>query len=349
MPFAIEKFGSISLQDPFFTSLKQDYGEFSEWFQRKKDSSAFVYRNDSGIIEGFLYMKRESDALSDIAPPRPPANRLKVGTFKIDAHGTRLGERFVKKIFDCAFSINAEEVYLTIFAKHEQLMSLLTTYGFAPVGEKVTANGKEYVLLKVLTEVKGNSLLDYPIISPTGHNKWLLSIYPDYHTRLFPDSILQTESSSIVKDVSPTNSIHKIYLAKMDGMPSIKQGDVLVIYRTKEKGRSGYYTSVASTLCVVEEFRDIRSFSSLQEFLQYSSSYSIFSVGELTDMWRTKKYPYIVKFLYNVSLSHRLNRKELLEKVGLDENSYFGFMCITDEQFRKICSIGKVNGRLIIN
>jgi len=41
-----------------------------------------------------------------------------------------------------------------------------------------------------------------------------------------------TESPDIVKDVSHTNSIHKIYLTKMQGTEQLKRGDLLVIYRT---------------------------------------------------------------------------------------------------------------------
>lgn len=43
-------------------------------------------------------MKNEDEALLDITPNMPEAKRLKVGTFKIDAHNTKLGERFVKKL-----------------------------------------------------------------------------------------------------------------------------------------------------------------------------------------------------------------------------------------------------------
>ena len=39
----------------------------------------------------------------------PEAKRLKVGTFKIDAHNTKLGERFVKKIVDKAIFDKVED------------------------------------------------------------------------------------------------------------------------------------------------------------------------------------------------------------------------------------------------
>lgn len=43
-------------------------------------------------------MKHETEELNDINPPMPAASRLKVGTFKIDAHNTKLGEHFIKRL-----------------------------------------------------------------------------------------------------------------------------------------------------------------------------------------------------------------------------------------------------------
>ena len=48
---------------------------------------------------------------------------------------------------------------------------------------------------------------------------------------MFPDSILVTEDKSIITDVSYKNSIHKIYVCRMDGIEYLKQGDILVLYR----------------------------------------------------------------------------------------------------------------------
>src|SRR3712207_7909254 len=78
------------------------------------------------------------------SPNRPACNRLKVGTFKIDAHNTKLGERFVKKIMDAALYMKADEIYVTIFAKHHGLIKILQRYGFNEEGKK----GEELVLVK---------------------------------------------------------------------------------------------------------------------------------------------------------------------------------------------------------
>ena len=99
----LRKFSTINLDDAFFDSLKIDYPEFVDWFQRKSvaGKSAFVQYDSDGHLQGFLFLKDESKEVDDkITPLMVQKIRLKVGTFKIEAHNTRLGEKFIKKIMD---------------------------------------------------------------------------------------------------------------------------------------------------------------------------------------------------------------------------------------------------------
>ena len=120
--------------------------------------------------------------------------------------------RFVKKIFDFAVAQDTQFIYVTVFEQHEPLIKLLETYGFAPYGIKTTPNGDEQVLLKSFVQIKGSPTYDYPIIN-TRSNKWIISVYDKYHTGLFPDSRLNTESPDLIGDLSFTNSIHKVYIS----------------------------------------------------------------------------------------------------------------------------------------
>lgn len=98
----LERFKDIGFEDPFFDSLKADYSEFAEWFKKKGDHQAFTFRNGAGLLDGFLYLKVEDEPILDTIPPFPHSRQLKIGTFKANPHGTRLGERFIKKAFDVA-------------------------------------------------------------------------------------------------------------------------------------------------------------------------------------------------------------------------------------------------------
>ena len=89
MHMTLNRFKDIDLSDPFFDSLKSDYAEFSGWFAKKADNQAYVFPSGTGGLDGFLYVKIEEGAVDDVTPALPPARRLKVGTFKINAHGTK--------------------------------------------------------------------------------------------------------------------------------------------------------------------------------------------------------------------------------------------------------------------
>lgn len=343
------KFKDIDLKDPFFDSLKENYSEFPIWFNKKADERAYIFKNDIDLIDGFLYHKIETETVHDVSPPLVPKRRVKIGTFKINAHGTRLGERFIKKSLDYALLENAEEVYVTIFPEHDSLINTFKSYGFNEVGIKSTPNGDEVVLLKEMGVLHGDVKLNYPYVDYDSR-KFLLSLYPQWHTRLLPDSILKTEvPDAIVKDISHTNSIHKIYLTKMRGTEYLKRGDILVIYRTTDDRGPAFYRSVATSICIVEEKRDINSFSSEAEFIKYSSSYSIFSEKELKSFYRTKTYPTIIKFCYNSALTKRVTRGQMIENIGINADQYWGFFQLTDQQFDAIMEKGKLNESLIIN
>lgn len=318
-----ENFSDIDPADPFFDSLKLDYGDgFSKWFERKSLSRevALIFRDVNQELVGFLYTKIEHESLEDIEPTLPAKPRLKIGTLKILPHGTRLGERFIKKAIDRAYNEGVEEIYVTVFPKHEALVTLFKKYGFQQCGMK----GEELVLLKKLRVLSDGILTNYPLIDTTNKNVFMLGIQPKFHTRLFPDSRLINESPDLITDVSHTNSIHKIYLAAMKGMEEISTGDIIVIYRTNDGQGAAHFRSVATSICVVEEYRDINTFGSLNEFLTYCSAYSVFTRQELERFWRQKKYPHILKFTYNMSLTRRPNRSQLLDN-GIMQEGYAGF------------------------
>jgi hypothetical protein len=331
------QFKSLPISDRFFDSLKADYAEFESWYTKKGDNTAFVFTNpDTEQIDGFLYVKVEHGAVNDVTPPLPDRKWLKVGTFKVNPHGTRLGERFIKRCFDVAISNDCDSLYVTIFEKHSALVSLFKRFGFKLEGIKKTANGEELVLCRILTENGFAASADYPCIPYDPKRIFALSIYPQWHSRLLPDSLLKTETASaVIEDTSHTNSIDKIYLTAMKGVETLATGDTLVIYRTKDNG-SAHYTSVVTTVCVVQGISHISSFETSQAFVDHCLPYSIFDANELNSFYNTKKYPWLIHFTYNLALTKRINRKALIEDIGLDPSIYWGFFQISREQFINI-------------
>ncbi|WP_187647749.1 N-acetyltransferase [Nitrosophilus labii] len=342
----VKKFSEIDLNDPFFDSLKRDYSDFPEWFKRKakEGAKAFILNRDDGSLQAFLYLKEE-DTVNDVYPPLPNGKKIKIGTFKVDPHGTRLGERFLKIAIDYAYENNARCLYVTTYKeKHPQLVKLFEEFGLKYYGSK----GQESVFVKEMFKLEGNLTERYPLVEIKDETKiYVLGIYPEYHTRLFPDSKLKTENSDeIIRDISHTNGIFKNYIAKIHGLQKLKPGDVLVIYRTKDKGRqSARYSSVLTSLCVVLEKKHQDEFRDFSDFYIYCKPYSVFTRNELMYQYKTgdKK---VVRMTYNVAFKKRLIKEYIEKNFGIP--NYWGFFEIPKEFLKQIIIDANVDERLII-
>lgn len=349
-------FRDINLDDDFFSSLKLDYSHgFIDWFNKKANNTsekAYVLYEDSGNIDGFLYLKIEDGEIIDTTPKIKKGKHLKIGTFKFTPKGTLRGQRFLKKIFDNALSYKVDDIYVTVFEKQKYLINLFKMYGFNECAVKESENGSEIVLLKDMKPhtSTGDILADYPKFPfMTNQKKYILSIYPKYHSILFPDSILSNESADILEDISHTNSIRKVYICRMRDAIKLKPYDIIVIYRTSDHEGPARYRSVATSICIVENIKTIADFPSEESFIDYCKKYSVFTEEELIDFYKNKKYPFIITFTYNLALPKRPNRASLIDKVGIDSDAYWGILNISDEQFIKIINLSEADESIIIN
>ncbi|POG06793.1 acetyltransferase [Pseudomonas putida] len=344
------KFGDIDLSDDFFSTLKEDYSEFESWFESKADAHAYVFYNSRKRLDGFLYVKREDDTSdATIAPPLPAGTALKIGTLKINAHGTKLGERFLKKAFDHAMIESSDFMYVTIFDKHTKLIGLMERYGFERHGNKKTNNGIESVYVRKLKSITGDVVKDFPHFSISDRKHYLLAIYPKYHSSFLPDSILNNESHDIVQDVSHTNSIHKVYISGINRTKSMKPGDIVAIYRTSDGKGKAHFRSVLSSIGVVEEVRQIKSFPSESQFIKYTKPYSIFTTDQLKEYFTNKKKSYIIKFTYSAALKKRIIRGRLIEECKISTRTRWDFVPLSETQIRWIAEKGEINESLIID
>lgn len=342
-----KQFANIDLNDVFFDTLKADYPGFEAWFERKKNEEAYVLYNENSLLDAFLYVKTEDGPVTDVTPAIEAKKVLKIGTLKVNAHGTNLGERFIKKALDAAIFYEVDGVYVTIFAKHEALVELLKKYGFTQRAVKESKCGTEYVLWKSLKEMSGNFLADYPRLSQKGKKKYILSVKPQYHTDLFPDSILRTERFDAIQDVSHTNSIHKYFVS---GAPVsvLNPGDLIVVYRTTDIAGKANYRSVVTSICVVEGLVAKRQFDNEDHFVEYCRKRSVYSEEELRMLYRKNKRLNVIKMTYNIALRKRLIRKKLIEELGI-QSEHWAFFEINDRQFDSILMAGDSHESLVID
>ncbi len=351
-------FGEINLSDTFFDSFKEDYKGFDKWFLKRSDEIAYITTNKGNILS-FLFLKVEGkeENFSDITPIFPPKKRLKIGTFKVISNGVRLGERFIKIIFDNAIQYKVDEIYVTIFNKREEqkrLIGLLEDWGFVLYGAKTTENGTELVYVRDFSPKfdRLNSKLTFPFIS-RNTNIYMIPIYPDYHTELLPDSILTTESPyDFVENQPHRNAISKVYISRSFER-EINKGDIIVFYRTAAKNRSAYYSSVITTIAIAEG--NIIDIFDEKDFVLKCRKRSIFSDEELRKYWNwNPKYrPFIINFLYTHSFptGKRINRQRLLELgvISGTKDELRGLKRISKEQFELILKETETNESLIID
>lgn len=343
------RFGELSLGDNFFDSLKRDYTDFEKWYLKKYDDYAYVTTNKTnGKLLSFLYLKieNENEIYADIEPIFKPKKRLKIGTFKVISNGFRLGERFLKIIFDNAIKSKVSEVYVTVFnhdSEQARLVELLKKWGFFYWGKK----GEEEVYVRNMEHPEAATCLHhrFPYISRKSRT-CIVPIYPEYHTELLPDSILNNESPSSFEENMPhRNCIEKAYVSRAySNIP--KSGDNLIFYRT-----GGYFKGVVTTIGVV---CDVRSqFQDEKDFVKYCTKVSVFPENKLLEFWRYKQgVPiHVIRFLYSYSFPRRINMAKLIN-LGIlrgSDDPPRGFRTISLSQFSMILRETKSDESFIID
>jgi len=334
-------FGNIDLNDSFFDSFKRDYVGFDKWFNKKCDKIAYICQ-EAGTILGFLYLKIEDETenYSSISPIFKPKRRLKIGTFKVEATGFRLGERFLKIIFDNALKNNVDEIYTTMFderAELNALADLLTRWGFKKHGQKITESGKEDVFVKSMDKYYPNLSVkqNYPNILYK-RQKFILPIFDKYHTSLLPDSKLNNErEEDFLKNDPHKYALQKVYISWAPEK-NINSGDFLLFYRPGAEGSNKKYTSVVTTLGIIDEV--INGFNNKEEYLKHCQNRSVFTNEELEGFWQKHRDKLmIIKFIYVESLEKKLTLDYLWEKRILSfPNGPRPFFRLTNEQFNDI-------------
>jgi hypothetical protein len=341
-----EYFGNINVKDDFFDSFRRDYPGFDSWFARKSDEIAYVCRSETNAVIGFLYIKKEdeNENYSDISPPFDRRKRLKIGTFKVVANGHKIGERFLKIIFDNSLLQGCNETYVTLYQNTDdqvRLKSLLMEWGFVEYGQKRSGMELETVLVRAFSSAVNSDdpKVTYLFLRKTAR-KFIVPIYPDYHTELLPDSILRTESPADFLDSKPNrNAISKVYISRSLNR-DLSRGDIIVFYRTASGG-AGYHTSVATSLGVVEEVHN--PVTSKDELIRLCRKRSVFSDADLAAHWDWNRNlrPFVVNFLYVATFPHRLNLKALIEN-GIIKEAPRGFERIGDREFDLLCRLSKI-------
>src|SRR5690606_14122259 len=190
-------------------------------------------------LTAFLYIKVEDETenYSEIKPVFTKKKRLKIGTLKVISNGYKIGERFLKIVFDNAIQYKVDEIYVTVFDKRPeqgQLIEMLKGWGFVEHGIKTTKNGDEIVLTrpfgKTLPIDINKPKLSFPLFARETR-EYINKIEPQYHPESFPDSLNTREDAKKDTENEPhRNRIGKVYISHSQDR-HLQPGDIIIIYR----------------------------------------------------------------------------------------------------------------------
>lgn len=361
--FERKKFSDCSLEDRFFDSLKEDYPEFCDWFSKKADAGeeAFVFGDDMGIC-AFVYLKEnENEEIKLVDRVLPKQNRIKIGTLKLEERqqGQRLGEGAIGIVLWKWQESNVDEIYLTVYDYHKELIALIEKFGFVCAGE-LPKYGTPTINHKELLYIKNKKSLDYsnphksfPYLSPDFTSAGVLPIYDYYHDRLLPYSELKNTSQEFW-DEAAGNGITKMFIGSPNQIGGLCEGSPIFMYRKcTEKGVPATYksciTSFATITKIIVVKKQYRYLINENEYKRLCGNKTIFSSEELKRIYMTSRPNLVVfEFVYNGFFGRGNNvvHKRLKEN-NLFETYPYGIRYSLDD-FSKIIEMGGKNVQNII-
>lgn len=300
--FEYRKFSQINLNDPFFDTLKMDYPEFeSSWFPKgvRENREALVFSDDTGL-GAFIALKDENEPIVLQETTLPAKPRIKISTLRLAERfrGQRLGEGALGLILWNWQRTKKDEVYLTVFPQHTDLIAQVERFGFVAVG---TNPRGEIVYIRSRRAIDfSDPYKSFPFISPSFGKGGYLIIEDSYHDTLFPYSDLQNVFQERL-ETDAANGISKVYIGQL-WQPHYSIGEPVFIYR-KHMGSSGKrYRSCLTSFCVITGViavkRDYRPQCSFEEFCHLIGNKSIFTSSELADKYNNDRNVTVIQMLY---------------------------------------------------
>jgi hypothetical protein len=350
--FHWQKFSAVDLNDCFFDSLKSDYPEFVDWFQKKQklDQSSLVY-NDADGIGAFLYLKRENIdgdnsplIVNDEVLPDTP--RLKIGTLRLAERirKQRLGEGALGVALWYWRETKCDEIYVTVFDKHTELINLFERFGFFNIGkndrgESVYLKSKRYLDYS-------DPYKSFPFIANGFDSAGLLPIDDVFHDRLFPYSELAGNNQEIF-ETTAGNGITKVFLAAPYTPITYRVGMPIFIYRIHTGDGKKAYKSVVTSYCTISKVDTIKRFGlpkiPLDEYLHMVGNKSVYTSQELTEQYHHKNNLIAIEMVYNgyFGKGHNVIYKDLKEN-GLFKVYPYNIV-YNQNEFVKILEMGDVD------
>lgn len=289
----------VDQTDAIFVSLRADYPGFDVWFQKCIED-----HRDCWVLElgketaGIVIRKDETHQQAETLHSGPKI--LKISTFKVrdEYRGEKFGELLLKQILWFAQANDYDLVYLTVFPKHEFLVTLLEGYGF--IATKKRDNGELFMEKPIakgsIVRSTDSAIAQQRKLYPRFYDgpdigKFCVPIRPEYHRRLFPEIARESElplfagierpltiAAATKDDRIPGNTIRKVYVCKAK-IRQIKPGDIIAFYVSKD---DAYASSQSLTTVGIAE--QVTEVTSTDDLIRLTAKRSVYSIDELTHM-----------------------------------------------------------------
>jgi ribosomal protein S18 acetylase RimI-like enzyme len=265
---------ALDLDEQFFDSLKGDYPDFERWFRSvaRDGREGFVVDGPDGQIAGLCILKGTDH---EISLGRNPA---KVSTFKVSEEfkGSRYGELLLKVLFR-AVAGQHDVLWLTVYEKHEELITLLETFGFEHWDDRV--GERRYVKRLDPTDEDRRSLdplafhirFGPPALKLVEGQAIVIPIKPHFHRSLFPDA--PGEQMTLIPPRPHGNALRKAYLSHAN-LRSAEPGATLFFYRSED-------LRALTAVGVLEESLVAHDPAELMDFVGSRTVYSAAEVAAL--------------------------------------------------------------------
>ena len=352
--FEIKKFKECNIEDPFFDSLKDDYPNFTQWFYNHPERPVYINEGKQGINALLILKDEESDQiiLKDTTLPIKP--RIKICTLKLNEsiRNKRLGEGTIGIALWHWQKRPEEEIYVTVFPKHNGLITLLSKFGFKDYGE--FSNG-EHLFVK---SKKSMDFTDpytlFPYINGNRSKFGILPIEDIYHDMLFPYSELKNEEL-FDSDLAVSNGISKIYIATPYTNVVYEENEPIFIYR-KFNGENPGYKSVLTSFCTISKIHYIkknnRYLMSKEEYLKIIKNKSVYSLNELENIYKSEKNNIIIlELIYNgyFGKGNNINWSYLKQNNFIGDNHFYQTITNRSQFSELLKKGGKDEKNIIIN
>lgn len=360
--FSLRKFSDINLADRFFDSLKADYPGtdsspgFVTWFNKKagEGRTALVFDDEEGL-GAFISLKAEIEEIELQSGNLPVKQRTKISTLRIAERyrGQRLGEGAIGLVLWKWQQLGHEEIYVTVYPSHNDLIGQLEKFGFTFAG--YNPNG-ECVYMRSRKAVDySDPYKPFPFIKPDFLKAGYLLINDYYHDTLFPYSELKNTLQTGVA-LKVTNGLSKIYVGAQYTPPHYNPGEPILIYRIHNGSGTKRYKTCLTSFCVVTDViqakQNYRIMLPFDDLLKRIGNKSVYDSQELKTKYDNDKNVVIIEMLYYgyFGEGHNINM-DWLDSNGLwSSSTYPALIQLSPDQFKHILREGNIDvDNVIVN